>query len=110
METHFPDSEKGQAYNREPVPQKSLQENLSQTEFITVEKVKWSFSSFRPLKAAGLDGIKPIVLQNLGPVMLNRITNLYKCTITLGYVPTDWCNSKVIFIPCLLYTSDAADE
>ena len=50
------------------------------------------------MKAAGPDGIKPLALQQMGPVMITRITNLYKCTIILGYVPTEWCNSKTIFI------------
>ena len=53
METHFPDSIKGEKYDRDLTTPKNLLQNLTQAEFITEEKVKWSFDSFRPMKSAG---------------------------------------------------------
>ena len=99
MNTHFPDCVKGVGHVREKLQPKNLLDNLQMAEFITEEKVKWSYSSFGPHMAAGPDGIKPVVLQNCGPVMITWITNLYKCSVILGYVHTAWCNSKTTFIP-----------
>ena len=82
----------------EPDP-KPFADYSAQVQFINVDRVRWSISSFKPHKAAGPDGIKPVVLQNCGPNFLNRLTNFYKASVILGYVPTSLCDSKVIFIP-----------
>lgn len=55
--------------------------------------------SFGRMKAGGLDGIKPILLQNLDQYSLGRLQTLYKASVALGHVPKNWCESKVIFMP-----------
>ena len=67
--------------------------------FITNEKVKEAFKSFGSLKAAGPDGFKPIVLQNLDDDTIDIIVVIYKACLALGLNPKAWCQSKVIFIP-----------
>ena len=67
--------------------------------FITVEKVKLAIHSFGNLKAAGPDGLKPIVLKHFGPHALNRLTDLFRASYLLGYVPAEWRKAKVVFIP-----------
>ena len=51
------------------------------------------------MKAAGPDGLKPIVLQNLDERSTEELTTIYKVCIMLGYVPEIWCKSNVVFIP-----------
>ena len=55
-----------------------------------------SFKSFKANKAAGHDDIKPIVLQNLPPDMVDRIGKIYDACQTIGYTPLVWRQSKVV--------------
>ena len=99
MHTHFP----GCKVNDHPAPpanlSKLLVEENREVAFITEERVRWSINSFKPNKAPGPDGIKPLVLRNLGPKLLKRLTTFYRASVTLGQLPTGMCQSKVIFIP-----------
>ena len=67
--------------------------------YITEHKVEKALKTFGALKAAGPDGFKPIVLQNLTKNFYKRISILYRACLTLGYNPRRWCESKVIMIP-----------
>ena len=98
MDTHFPGSTEAVA---SPVSSGEAMAFPYHTDldFISVERVKWSIQQFKPDKAAGPDGIKPIVLQQLGPKMLKRLTILYRASVALGYVPGKLRESKVIFLP-----------
>ena len=69
------------------------------TGYIDTHKVKASFDTFGPYKAAGADELKPIVLQKLPINMLDRIIDLYQNCIKLHYTPKAWREMKVIFIP-----------
>ena len=95
---HFPGSVEPKEFIQ---PKDSAACNITSeaAEFITVEKVKEALDQFGSHKAGGVDGFKPIVLKNLGDNMLNRLTELYKANYLLGYTPTNWRESKVIFIP-----------
>ena len=86
---------------RQPIPREEavLYEDCLNTSFITEQKVKWSIDSFKGEKAAGPDGIKPIVLKHCGPNMIKRLTQLLQASIHLGYVPSALRTSKVVFIP-----------
>jgi len=66
---------------------------------ITPQKVATAFKSFRPYKAAGPDGIQPVVLRNLSPQILQYITEMYQCSIATGYTPKAWRQMKLVFIP-----------
>ena len=79
-----------------PAPTASYAAELA---FVTPERVQWSINTFKPNKAAGPDGLKPVVLQHLGPKMIARITQFYRTSFLMGYVPTTLCMSKVVFIP-----------
>jgi len=101
---HFPGSRR-----MDPVVPGEMPESLPNTsctsfellemEMITPEKIRRAFASFSNYKAAGKDGFKPIMLKQLGPKALQRLTWLYKASIQLEYVPRSWRESKVIFIP-----------
>lgn len=72
---------------------------MSRVKILTPYHVKCAIDSFGPLKAAGPDGFKPIVLQHLPPNSLLRLSFLFKASLLLGYVPKAWRLSNVIFIP-----------
>ena len=54
---------------------------------------------FLPYKAAGPDGLKPIVLKHLTPKVLEALTLIYKACIALKHTPKVWRDTKVIFLP-----------
>ena len=56
-------------------------------------------NSFQDMKAAGIDGLKPIVLKHLGDSAVTYLTQLLKASILLRYVPKCWRESTVIYIP-----------
>ena len=66
---------------------------------VTLEKVRWSIKAFGPYKAAGDDGVSPVMLQHCGPLFLQRLVTLYKAMLHLAYTPESMRCSKVIFIP-----------
>ena len=97
---HFPGSKN---YHKGDTPTAlnvlSCKHDDDASEFITKQKVEAAFKSFGSHKAAGVDDIKPIVLKSLEVKALDRITTLYRISLTLGYIPEVWRQSKVIFIP-----------
>ena len=94
--THFPRN----VAASDTVPSHSTGTPLSEeVKFITTHSVREAIKSFGDLKAAGPDGIKPIVLKNLGEKALSRLTLLLRASSTLGYIPNCWNKSNVIFIP-----------
>ena len=102
MDDHFPGSK-----NVDDVPDSSHGPEYSNNflrdagfvSHISEDKVKEAIMSFSSFKAAGLDGCKPIVLQNLPDSALERLTLLFKASTALRYNPKEWCKSRVIFIP-----------
>ena len=67
--------------------------------WITGIRVTEAIRTFQPNKAPGPDGLKPLILQQLGRVIANRVARLFTAMITLGYTPEIWRLAKVIFIP-----------
>jgi ribonuclease HI len=72
---------------------------LSDIPWISDKLISQAIHSFKKDKAAGPDEFKPIVLQNLPPLVISRLCTLYTACISLGYTPTPWKTSKTIFIP-----------
>ena len=68
-------------------------------DYIDVQKVVASLHSFGPFKAAGPDGFKPLVLQNLTAGLYEYVTELYKAVVLFGQAPKAWRAMKVIFLP-----------
>ena len=61
--------------------------------------MKRAFADFSAYKASGPDGIKPVVLHNLPDIYLSKLLTIYDASITSGYTPLSWRQSKVIYIP-----------
>jgi hypothetical protein len=81
-----------------PQPNRPVTNN-NMSEIITVAKVKAALKSFGRHRAAGPDGFEPGVLQNLGDQTLLRLTNLYRASLALAFIPEVWSTARVIFIP-----------
>jgi len=68
-------------------------------EALSPEKVKGSFMSFQPFKAAGFDGIQPVFLHHLPEVAYLLISKLFLATVAMRYTPPSWSRARVVFIP-----------
>ena len=79
------------------IPHSFIESNKT-TAFITLEKVKAAIASFHPMKAAGPDDLRPIVLQNLNDESFEELKTIYRASLALGYIPKLWCKSVVVFI------------
>ena len=105
MDVHFPGSSNWDRDDPQVKDSVSLSNNFIMNagflSYISIDKVKEAINSFSSFKAAGPDGCKPIVLQNLPESFLHRLTILFKASTALRYNPKEWCKSKVIFIPKL---------
>ena len=67
--------------------------------FITPLTIKAAFDSFGSHKAAGPDGLPPIVLKHLGSESLRMVEQIYKLSVRNAVIPNRWQQMKVVFIP-----------
>ena len=97
MDQHFPESVEAEEEERPNQGADNIWDEVE--DFVTMSKVKLSFASFGPKKAAGPDGFQPKILQNLDERTLEYISNIYKTALRSGYTPRVWRRMSVIFLP-----------
>ena len=68
-------------------------------QYFQVWRVKAATASFQPMKAAGPDDLKSVVLQHIGDEGLAKITNFFKRSMMSSFIPKRWRQIKVVFIP-----------
>ena len=68
-------------------------------EWVTNSRIKEAIKLFKPHKAAGPDGLRPIVLQHLPEKAITFLRLLYTACIQMGFTPSRWCHSSVLFLP-----------
>lgn len=61
--------------------------------------VRWAINSFRPYKAAGLDGVSPVLLQRGADVLIPLLVKIFRASYAWGHVPEQWNKVKILFIP-----------
>lgn len=100
-DTHFPAAQEGTTPTQHDNQHKVLTEFAQQSckDWITPALVRKALLKFKPNKAAGPDGLKPIAFRHLPDNIINAITLLYKVCILLGHTPHKWRETKVIFLP-----------
>jgi hypothetical protein len=99
-DTHFPRSHPYKGDNHVGQMTRSVGTFVPQkADWRTVEKIRAALSEFNTEKSPGPDELGPSVLQHLPSSALDAIQYLYDATITSGYTPNIWRQSKVIFIP-----------
>lgn len=63
------------------------------------EGVRRAFEDFDSFKSPGPDGIYPALLQHGGEELVERTTDIMRACLRFGYVPKDWRESRIAFIP-----------
>jgi ribonuclease HI len=102
-DTHFPghvitteESSTHSKRSKNKIPHAQL---LNNHKYVTNDLIKSIYSNFGAMKAAGPDGIRPIVLQHLPDKMLDRITAIYKASLLIGHTARQWRENTIIFLP-----------
>jgi len=72
---------------------------LKACEIFTPSRVDWALSSFQPYKSAGKDAIFPALLQQGKEVLIPLLTEIFRASVTLSYIPKAWRKVRVVFIP-----------
>ena len=67
--------------------------------WITARKIKDVLLKFKGKKAAGPDGLKPIIFSHMPSKYFDILELIYKSMIFTSFTPTKWREAKVIFIP-----------
>ena len=101
LNAHFPDTEErlNDRENQRQMDNHQPMEIDLHSSFITKERVEAAIKAFSPYKAAGPDGISPILIQKGVEFLVDPLTALYKSCIGIGYVPKQWQRAKVVFLP-----------
>ena len=99
-ETHFPAAQPG---IDEIVHDNTIRIDtdtiLDAHDWIDSDLVRQAMKQFKPNKAAGPDGLKPIIFKYLPQNALDVITLIYKACVSLCHTPKVWRETKVIFLP-----------
>ena len=99
-DAHFPAAQQGSipmSYNTEQTYSRTEIEDAH--DWIDVDLVRKAMKQFKPNKAAGPDGLKPIIFKYLPENALTTLTFIYKACISLCHTPKLWRETKVIFLP-----------
>lgn len=101
LETHFPDCtlSEDRAWASEPTHTPNDQDWSRARTIVTEDRIKWAIKTFKPYKSAGLDEIFPALLQWGVDVLTPWLAVIYQACLALNYVPLEWREVKVIFIP-----------
>ena len=97
--THFPSHKpiKPCFYNKVKIPTSEIMNSF--VTWISAGKIKEELQKFRSKKAAGPDGLKPIIFSHLPEKYFKVLETIYKAMIYTSFTPTKWREAKVIFIP-----------
>ena len=95
---HFPGSEKCS----DPDVRSNLEgdpRRVDNLDWVTNRRIKLAIQQFKPFKAAGPDGLRPIVIQNLPEEAITFLRQVYTACIQMGFTPQMWCHSMVLYMP-----------
>ena len=67
--------------------------------WISARKIKEVLIKFKGKKAAGPDGLKPVIFSHMPDKYFDLLETIYKAMIFMSFTPTKWREVKVIFIP-----------
>ena len=99
-EVHFPSAIPGAADMAHSNENKINTDVIEEAHpWIDVDLVRKAMLQFKPNKAPGPDGLKPLVFKYLPTNALEVITIIYKACISLCHTPKRWRETKVIFLP-----------
>ena len=93
QDTHFPGGVESHFWDLRPQEESYVQSN------VTIESTIDAINQFQPFRSAGPDGFPPFVLQLGGRWIAEALCAIYRASLTIGYIPLEWRESKVVFIP-----------
>lgn len=98
---HFPGATEELPESGYNSPESVLSKDLEcrYVEYVTCKKVLMSLTNFKPMKASGPDGIKPIIFRYLSMNFVSFLTTIYKACLALHYTSKLWRKTRVVFIP-----------
>lgn len=110
LNTHFPgnvefNSEittvatKGAAVDSRCSIAPSAAQNDIANQLLTHNRVEWAIHTFEKYKSPGRDKIYPVMLQKSWHIIDKHIVKIYKASLSLCYIPKQWQEVKVTFIP-----------
>ena len=98
--THFPAATAGVAPDvHDNTKRLTITEVEGAHPWIDEGLVRRAMKQFKPNKAPGPDGLKPIIFKYLPHNAIRIITLLFKACISLCHTPKLWRETKVIFLP-----------
>ena len=62
-------------------------------------RTTWAINTLKPYKSPGLDGVVPALLQWGCSQLVPHLVWIFRACITLTYVPLQWREVKVVYIP-----------
>lgn len=103
LQTHFP----GCRISESPSWEEEVQHNpvdhldwITADRVVNTDKVRWAINSFLPFKSAGTDGIFPGLLKwCAASLLVEHLVVLFRSCLAYRYVPLQWREVKVVFIP-----------
>ena len=97
--THFPSHKPIPvcSYNREKFDITEIKDSF--VTWISARKIKEVLMQFKSKKAAGPDGLKPIIFGHMPDKYFDILEIIYKSIIFTSFTPRKWREAKVIFIP-----------
>ena len=99
-DTHFPAAQQGSApYLHDPGNQVIVDDLEEEHVWIDDGLIRKAMKQFKPNKAPGPDGLKPIVFRYLPQNAIDVLVIIYKACISLKFTPKAWRETKVIFLP-----------
>lgn len=99
-DTHFPAAQEGTTpFQHDNDIKYDTADILEDHDWIDVDLIRKAMKQFKPYKAAGPDGLKPIIFKYLPTNALEVISCIYKACITFQHTPKLWRETKVIFLP-----------
>lgn len=65
----------------------------------TQARVEWAINSFEPFKSPGNDEIRPVMIQKSKGILIPCLTEMFRASLRLNYIPKIWRQIRVVFIP-----------
>ena len=98
LDEHFPGNEPVQDIdNRSSL--EGTPRAIDTLDWITEYRIKKAIQQFEPHKAAGPDGLRPIVLKNFPESVFSYLKQLFTACVEMAFTPNIWCHSTVLFMP-----------
>lgn len=99
LKVHFPGCSFVKEDYKAAVSYQASGEKRSILGVVTEAKVRAAVKLFSPFKSPGMDGVFPALIQEGLDVLMPFLLGIFKACLRLTYVPQQWREVKVIFIP-----------